>query len=62
MSEEEIKKIVTTILPNDNKRKMLFEKIKILQSLPDEIIYDFLNCKSVLRATNYKSKFPPHAK
>lgn len=62
MSKEEIKKIVTTNIPNEIKVKTLFEKIKLLQSLPDEIIYDFLNCKSVLRTTNYKSKFLPHAK
>ncbi len=53
MSEEEIKKIATTDLPNKIKDNTLFEKIKLLQSLPDEIIYDFLNCKSVLRTTNY---------
>lgn len=61
MSKEEIKKIVTTEILNEIKSKTLFEKIKFLQSLPDEIIYDFLKCKSVLRTTNYKSKFSPHA-
>lgn len=62
MSEEEIKKIVTTDLPNKIKDNTLFEEIKLLQSLPEEIIHDFLNCKGVLRTTNYKSKFLPHAK
>lgn len=61
MSKEEIKKNATTDLANEIKDKTLFVKIKLLQSLPDEIIYDFLNCKSVLSTTNFKSKFLPNA-
>ncbi len=62
MSNEEIKNIVTAEIPNKIKNKILFDKIKLLQSLPEEIIYDFLNCKGVLRTTNYKSKLLLHAK
>jgi len=62
MSKKGIKKIVTSNIPNEIKDKTLFQKIKLLQSLPDEIIHDFLNCKSVLRTTSFKSKFLPHAK
>jgi len=61
MSEEAKKNIVSN-KSNEIKDKTLFGKIKLLQSLPDEIIYDFLKCKSILRTTNYKSKFLPHAK
>ena len=61
MSKEEIKKSVTADSANEIKGKALFEKIKLLQSIPDEIIYDFLKCKSILRTTNYKSKFSRHA-
>lgn len=62
MSKEETEKIITTISPNDIKGKTLFEKIKILQSLPDEIIYEFMNCKGSLCTTNYKNKIFPNAK
>ncbi len=62
MSKEEIKKNTTTDSPNEIKDKTLFERIKLIQSLPDEIITDFLNCKGVLSTTNFKSKFSPHAK
>lgn len=62
MSKEEIKKIIAAEIPNEIKDKTLYEKIKLLQSLPEEIIHDFLNCKGVLRTTNYKSKFLSHAK
>jgi len=61
MSEEEIRKNTTPDSPNEIKGKMLFGKIKLLQSLPDEVIYDFLNSKGVLSTTNYKSKFSSHA-
>ena len=55
-------KITTTNLSNEIKGKTLFEKIKQIQSLPDEIISEFLNSKGSLSTTNYKSKFSPHAK
>ena len=61
MSKEEIRKNSSTDSTSEIKGKMLFEKIKLLQSLPDEVIYDFLNCKGVLSTTNYKSKFSSHA-
>jgi len=62
MNKEETKKNAPTDLPNEIKDKTLFEKIKSLQSLPDEIIYDFLSSKGLLRTTNFKSKFSSHAK
>jgi len=62
MSNEEIKKNVKADSSNKIKDRTLFERIKLLQSLPDEVIYDFLNCKSVLSTTNFKSKFSPHVK
>lgn len=62
MSNEEIKKNVKAYSSDKIKDRTLFERIKLLQSLPDEVIYDFLNCKSVLSTTNFKSKFSSHAK
>jgi hypothetical protein len=61
MSKKETTKIVIADSSNEIKDRTLFEKIKALQSLPDEIVYDFLNCKGVLNSTNYKIKFSSHA-
>lgn len=45
-------KIASGNLGNDEK---LFENIKKMQSLPDNIVYDFLNCKGKLKNFARKS-------
>ncbi len=34
----------------------LFREIKIIQSLPDEVVIDFLKSKGKLYSTNFKNK------
>ncbi len=35
---------------------VMFEKIRQIQSLPEDVVEDFLDCKSALRETNFGSK------
>jgi len=42
--------------------KTVAEKIKTLQSLPEEIVINLLKSKGALASTNFKSKFILHAK
>ena len=42
---------------NLGKDENLFENIKKVQSLPDNVVYDFLNCKGTLADTDLKQRF-----
>ena len=48
--------------PNDfsEKGKELFEKIKTVQALPDEVVHEFLRCKGVLSSIDSKNKILNH--
>ena len=56
MSENKLKAIV----PNEkffiDDKKLLFEQIKVLQSLPDEIVEGFLKSKGKLSHFNFSKK------
>ncbi|PKL82520.1 MAG: hypothetical protein CVV24_09610 [Ignavibacteriae bacterium HGW-Ignavibacteriae-3] len=39
----------------------LFEQIKMIQSLPDGVIGDFLDCKGKLFLTEYRERYFNHA-
>lgn len=40
----------------DKVNRELFEKVKNLQSLPDEVVYGFLTCKGSLSDTDFNKK------
>ncbi|MFA7228868.1 MAG: hypothetical protein WC061_07530 [Melioribacteraceae bacterium] len=39
------------------KPEELFELIKKIQSLPDEVVTDFINCKGSINSAGFKEKY-----
>lgn len=49
--------------PNDQTKvdQELLEKIRTLQSLPHEVVLNFLKSKGALASSPFKNNFPPYA-
>lgn len=61
MTEKKKTDEISSQISSEN-RQELFQKIKEVQSLPDEVVSDFLKSKGKLRLTDFKNKILPNVR
>lgn len=62
MSEKKVRKTLLFDASEKEIDNKLFEKIKTIQSLPDDVVHNFLKSKGSLRFTRFKNKFFSNAR